>query len=66
MTTLAVPRCAACTSSDTTLLESISLTSWCWYFRCEMCGHYWTLPKTEAEQMAIAPSLRARLITHRF
>jgi hypothetical protein len=66
MGTLAAPKCTACTSTDTKVLESISLTSWCWYFRCEVCRHYWTLPKTEAEDLAVAPSLKARLIAHRF
>jgi len=51
MATPVVFRCAACRSTNTKILESISTPSWSWYFRCEACGNVWTLPKTETERL---------------
>jgi hypothetical protein len=40
------------------LLEGVSTNSVMNYFRCEQCGHVWTIPKDDPEADATAITIR--------
>ena len=41
--------CPECQHQPLRLLEAASKSAWVNYYRCDECGHLWTVPKDQPE-----------------
>ena len=39
--------CPQCGSDTPRLIESTSQIAYVWYYRCNNCGHVWSIPKDD-------------------
>lgn len=41
--------CPRCQTPTVRLLELASKQAWVFYYRCEVCGHVWNIPKNDPD-----------------